>query len=205
MSSHHPEAWWERWAAFEGEAAAVVNGALGHLPNARHIGGLRPWPRLQKRERLLASEIVQPPDGRWDLRWWPRCAASRRSRLPGGFESGFRMATSFRLVKSYELPRCVYVYMYMCVCTYCYCHYWCDYLAAYLVTGIIDAFYLDCPWLVCFFLRCSFPLFLSWKPKENKGNQRNTIESTQPQTKGNQRIPQDTKGKMRSSKKNLFC
>ena len=51
-------------AAFEGEAAAVVNGALGHLPNDRHIGGLRPWPRLQKRERLLASEIVQPPDGR---------------------------------------------------------------------------------------------------------------------------------------------
>ena len=81
------------------------------------------------------------------------------------------------------------------------------YLKRVLVTGMIDAFCeliasLNFPWLVCLFLGFSFPLFLPWKPNKTKGkqgNQRKTIESTQPQTKENQRKPKEIKGNQRKT------
>jgi len=68
------------------------------------------------------------------------------------------------------------------------------YLAASLVTGMIDAFYGLIALNVLIF--CSFV-----SPLETKGNQRNTKPK---ETKGNQRKSKDTKGKKRSSKKKLF-
>jgi hypothetical protein len=81
------------------------------------------------------------------------------------------------------------------------------YLKRVLVTGMIDAFCeliasLNFLWLVCLFLGFVFLCFSlgnQTKPKENKGNQRKTIESNQPQTKENQRKskePKETKGKL---------
>jgi len=48
----------------------------------------------------------------------------------------------------------------------------------------------------------SFPwIFVSFvSPLETKENQRKTIESTQLQTKGNQKKPKETKGNQRKSK-----
>jgi hypothetical protein len=48
---------------------------------------------------------------------------------------------------------------------------------------------------MCFFLGFSFPLFLPWKPKKNKANQRKPKE-----TKGNRRKPKEIKGSERIPK-----
>ena len=86
--------------------------------------------------------------------------------------------------------------------------WWARNLAASL-TGMIDAFhgliaFLDFHLLVCLFLRfCFFPCYSLVSPLKTKAKQRTTIESTQPQTKGNQRKPKETTGNQRIPKEQL--
>jgi hypothetical protein len=54
------------------------------------------------------------------------------------------------------------------------------------------------------FIFLCFSLGNQTKPKENKGNLRKTIESTQPQTKENQRKSKETEGNESKSKDTLL-
>jgi len=84
----------------------------------------------------------------------------------------------------------------------CYCSM-CVYLAASLVTGMIDAFYwviasLDFPWLV--FLLLGFSLCLIWKPNKTQGKQRKPKETKgtpQNPLSPNQKKTKETKGNQR--------
>ena len=90
---------------------------------------------------------------------------------------------------------CVIIFVRMCLFPRAHSKY---FLAASLVTGMIDAFYgliasLDFPWLFCIFLEIYFPLFLSLgNQRKTKKKKRRKVETNEKQKKS-----KDTTGTMR--------